>query len=46
VALEQVIRLWFRQLAHDFHPDHRGGSSEAMLAINEAHHRLRKAFKL
>jgi hypothetical protein len=36
-----TIREWYRSLALDFHPD-RGGSVEAMRAINEAHDRLRK----
>jgi hypothetical protein len=39
------VKAWFRGLAVDFHPDHRG-STEAMIAINEAHHRLRKMLKL
>jgi hypothetical protein len=36
-----LIRQWYRGLALDFHPD-RGGSHEAMRAINEAYDRLRK----
>jgi hypothetical protein len=36
------ISRWYRQLCLDFHPD-RGGSKEAMQAINEAHERLKKA---
>jgi hypothetical protein len=36
-----LIRQWYRGLVLDFHPD-RGGSHEAMQAINEAHDRLRK----
>jgi curved DNA-binding protein CbpA len=36
-----MIRQWYRGLVLDFHPD-RGGSHEAMQAINEAHERLRK----
>ncbi len=36
-----VLRRWYRGLVLDYHPD-RGGSHEAMRAINEAHDRLRK----
>lgn len=36
-----VLRRWHRQLCLDFHPD-RGGSTEAMQAINAAYDRLRK----
>ena len=43
--LEASIKVWFRGLALDFHPDRRG-STEGMIAINEAHHRLRKILKL
>lgn len=39
--LPGVITQWHRQLAADFHPD-RGGSVEAMQAINEAYDRLKK----
>jgi hypothetical protein len=40
--LADIVRGWFRQLCLDYHPD-RGGSHEAMVAINEAHGRLRQA---
>ena len=39
--LGQKVKSWFRQLAHDYHPDRRG-SHDAMVAINDAHERLRK----
>lgn len=34
-----AIRIWYRELAFDFHPD-RGGSDEALKALNEAYLRL------
>ena len=43
--MEAVVKAWFRSLALDFHPDKRG-SHDGMIAINEAHHRLRKMLKL
>jgi hypothetical protein len=39
-----VIRQWYRSLCFDFHPD-RGGTTEAMQAINEAHDRLRRLLR-
>jgi curved DNA-binding protein CbpA len=36
-----VVCRWYRDLALHFHPD-RGGSNEAMQAINEANNRLRR----
>jgi hypothetical protein len=42
---EEVLRTWYRQLVLDFHPD-RGGSTEAMQAVNEAYHRLTKMIGL
>lgn len=36
-----VIARWYRQLALDYHPD-RGGSTEAMQIVNDAHRRLRE----
>jgi hypothetical protein len=36
-----VITKWYRGLIMDYHPD-RGGSHEAMVAINDAAERLRK----
>ena len=35
--IEPVLNAWLRSLALDFHPYRRGGSHEAMTAINEAH---------
>lgn len=35
-----AIDGWYRSLCLDYHPD-RGGSHEAMLAINDAHRRLK-----
>jgi hypothetical protein len=43
--LEPTIKAWFRQLVLDYHPDRRG-SHDAMLALNDAHARLRKALDL
>jgi hypothetical protein len=40
-----AVQQWYRQLTLDFHPD-RGGSTEAMQAINEAYDRLRKVLGL
>jgi hypothetical protein len=40
-----VIQGWYRSLCLDFHPD-RGGSKEAMQAINEAHDRLRRLLEV
>lgn len=40
----ELIRDWYRDLALDYHPD-RGGSVEAMQAINDAHKRLRELVK-
>ena len=39
--LEPLIDRWYRGLVMTFHPD-RGGSHEAMKAINEANDRLRQ----
>jgi hypothetical protein len=41
---EGKIRTWWRGLVRDFHPD-RGGSVEAMQALNEAHERLKKVLE-
>ena len=43
--LQEALRRWHRQLCLDFHPD-RGGSKEAMQAVNEAYGRLRKVLQL
>ena len=37
----EIIRSWFRELSLRFHPD-RGGSHDAMKALNEAHSRLKE----
>src|SRR5262245_44201496 len=37
---EPVVERWFRELALKYHP-HRGGSHEAMVALNDAHDRLK-----
>jgi hypothetical protein len=37
----QALSTWFRELSKKWHPD-RGGSDEAMKAINDAHDRLRQ----
>jgi hypothetical protein len=42
---DEVLRTWCGQLVLDFHPD-RGGSTEAMQAVNEAYHRLTKMIGL
>ena len=36
-----VVRTWHREMVLKFHPD-RGGSNEAMQAINTAHDRLKE----
>jgi hypothetical protein len=36
-----IITRWFREMCLKYHPD-RGGSNEAMQAINAAHERLRE----
>jgi hypothetical protein len=41
VDLPAVIRQWHRELVLKWHPD-RGGSKEAMQAINDAHDLLQK----
>jgi hypothetical protein len=41
VQWSAIISTWYRGLARDYHPD-RGGTVEAMQAINEAHERLKK----
>jgi uncharacterized protein (DUF3820 family) len=38
-GLHSAVDRWYRQLVMDYHPD-RGGSHEAMVAINDAHERL------
>jgi hypothetical protein len=43
LAWEPVVQTWYRRMALRFHPD-RGGSHEAMLAINVAHDELRRLF--
>lgn len=39
--LNDVLRQWRREMVRKYHPD-RGGSVEAMAAINDAHDRLRE----
>jgi uncharacterized protein (DUF3820 family) len=39
--LPGIIRMWYRELVLVHHPD-RGGSHEAMVAINNAHERLKE----
>jgi hypothetical protein len=39
--MDEIIRQWYRDLVMRWHPD-RGGSKEAMQAINDAHDRLRQ----
>lgn len=34
--LKPRLKSWYRKLAKEFHPDRRGGSDEAMIAINRA----------
>jgi hypothetical protein len=41
VAWNDIISRWYRELSRRWHPD-RGGSKEAMQAINDAHERLRR----
>jgi hypothetical protein len=42
----RIIKEWRKKLALDFHPDRRGGNSEAMAAINEGYDRLVKALNM
>jgi hypothetical protein len=39
--LQNVVRAWYRRLVLKYHPD-RGGSHEAMKAINDAHEQLKQ----
>jgi uncharacterized protein (DUF3820 family) len=39
--LDALIKRWFAGLAMRYHPD-RGGNHEAMVALNDAHDRLRE----
>ena len=39
--LGQKVKEWYRQLTNDYHPDRRG-SHDAMVALTDAHDRLRK----
>jgi hypothetical protein len=41
VDLQPIIARWYRELCLRWHPD-RGGSTEAMHAVNDAHDRLRQ----
>ena len=41
LALPTIAASWYRQLAAEFHPD-RGGSHEAMKAINRANDLLKQ----
>jgi|SRR6516162_9625581 hypothetical protein len=43
--LPDIVRTWYRKLTLDYHPD-RGGSNEAMKALNDAHDRLKKALDI
>jgi hypothetical protein len=40
VDIASVVRTWYRELSMKYHPD-RGGSHEAMTALNDAHERLK-----
>jgi curved DNA-binding protein CbpA len=41
VPVKDLIGRWYREMSLRFHPD-RGGSDEAMQAINHAHDRLKE----
>ncbi len=41
VHWDDLLRRWHRELVMKWHPD-RGGTTEAMMAINDAHDRLRE----
>ncbi len=43
--VRESIASWYRSLALRFHPD-RGGTTEAMQAVNEGHDLLQKLFEL
>jgi hypothetical protein len=34
IAIPSLANRWYRQLATEFHPDRRGGSHQAMVAVN------------
>lgn len=40
VTLEPVVARWYSELTRRWHPD-RGGSNDAMQAVNDAHDRLK-----
>lgn len=42
IAKPKIVRLVYRELAKEIHPDH-GGSHEAMLALNASYERLQQA---
>jgi hypothetical protein len=44
VSWEPVVAKWYREMTLTFHPD-RGGSHEAMVAVSQAHDRLRVLLK-
>jgi hypothetical protein len=39
--LPEILRTWYHELVLKYHPD-RGGTKEAMQAVNDANDRLRK----
>jgi hypothetical protein len=41
VHVKEIVRRWFREMSLKYHPD-RGGSENAMRALNHAHERLRE----
>lgn len=44
--MKPEFKRWYRTLAKEFHPDRRGGSDEAMVAINRAKELLFSMFNL
>jgi hypothetical protein len=40
----EIVRQWYRQMSRDYHPD-RGGSHEAMQAVNDGYERLLELFE-
>jgi hypothetical protein len=42
--LQKALKTWFAEMSRRWHPD-RGGSDQAMAAVNDGYERLRKLFQ-
>jgi hypothetical protein len=40
-TIEAIVKAWYRRMAYKYHPD-RGGSTDAMQTINDAHDHLKE----